>query len=85
MIEKISSEEFYAVRQSLGRESEAIRSLKPGEAIKFPCRWKHSKIHSCSGTSMAHYAATRVNSHISFRCYQGNCYVLRLEEGGAVT
>ena len=81
-IERISREEFDAVAK-WSIESQAIRKLQPGEAIKYPCRWKHSgNTKSCHGAAMAAHAAKRENIHIRFRCYNGSVYVLRLEEGG---
>ena len=45
-ITKIAFEDFPEARRPTGRrpsqEWDAVRDLKPGEAIKFPCRWKHT-------------------------------------------
>ena len=62
----------------LAEETVAIRALLPGEAIRFPCRWKHSRI--CHGYSSAVVAAKRAGFNIECKCVDRVVYVMRLPE-----
>jgi len=59
----------------LSEETVAIRALLPGEAIRFPCRWKHSRI--CHGYSSAVTTARRAGFCVRSVCRDGVVYVMR--------
>jgi hypothetical protein len=59
-------------------EFTAVRELQPGEAIRFPCRWKHSRI--CHGYSSVHSTARRSGFSVDSRCRDGVVYVMRRAE-----
>jgi hypothetical protein len=70
----------------LAEETVAIRALLPGEAIRFPCRWKHSD-RLCHGYGLALQTAKRAGFRIRSVCRDGVVYVMRKpgqnEEGAA--
>lgn len=63
-------------------ETRALSELKPGEAIKFPCRWNHyvsiRHAESCGGTGVAYGAARRAGFAVKATCRDGSVYVLRV-------
>ena len=76
-IEKIRSEDFpRSERGGLSEESVAVMALQSGEAVKFPCRWKHNG-RICTGTNNAYQAAHRSGFHVSTRCRDKMIYVMR--------
>jgi len=87
MVEKISWSELppRVVRGPVPQlEFQAVQKLEPGEAIKFPCRWKHSDRGAghlttiCSGVSNA-YVHGRVHKlHLQALCRDGIVYVGRV-------
>ena len=80
-VTKIDSTEIpegFRMGRPLTEETVAIRALLPGEAIKFPCRWKHSRI--CHGYGLAHQTAKRAGFRIRSVCRDGVGYVMRLPE-----
>ena len=80
-VTKIDSTEIpegFRMGRPLTEETVAIRALLPGEAIRFPCRWKHSRI--CHGYSSAVVAAKRAGFRIRSGCRDGVVYVMRLPE-----
>ena len=69
-------------------EFTAVRELQPGEAIRFPCRWKHGERSGmCHGYSSVHSTARRAKFRVDSRCRDGVVYVMRKpgqnEEGAA--
>jgi hypothetical protein len=70
----------------LAEETVAIQALLPGEAIRFPCRWKHSD-RLCHGYGLALQTAKRAGFRIRSVCRDGVVYVMRKpgqnEEGAA--
>ena len=70
--------EGFRMGRPLSEETVAIRALLPGEAIKFPCRWKHSRI--CHGYSSVHSTARRAKFRVDSRCRDGVVYVMRRAE-----
>ena len=60
----------------LAEETVAIRALLPGEAIRFPCRWKHSD-RLCHGSGLALQTAKRAGFRIRSVCRDGVVYVMR--------
>jgi hypothetical protein len=60
-------------------ESLAVRNLKEGTGIKFPCRWKHSgKSNQCFGMTTLRGTAKRCGHTTSFRCKDGTLYAWRM-------
>ncbi|MAH45504.1 hypothetical protein CMI37_06730 [Candidatus Pacearchaeota archaeon] len=82
-VTKIDPSEIPEKRQFWGRpvseETLAIRALQPGEAIKFPCRWKHHH-GNCSGYVAAYSTAAKAGFKLTGRCRDGVVYVMRLPE-----
>ena len=70
--------EGFSMGRPLSEETVAIRALLPGEAIRFPCRWKHSRI--CHGYSSAVTAANRAGFSIKCKCVDRVVYVMRRAE-----
>jgi hypothetical protein len=68
-------------RRSRAEEFDAVRGLRPNEAIRFPCRWSHSKPPSiaCSGAGGAYSAVKNKGFKISATCREGTIYVIRRE------
>ena len=56
-------------------EGNAIRALQAGEAVKFPCRWKHGK--GCSGVIVAYSSVRSTGFKVSATCREGTVYVIR--------
>jgi len=71
--------EGFRIGRPLTEETVAIRALLPGEAIRFPCRWKHSG-RLCHGYSSVLVAAKRVGFRIKTKCRDEVVYVMRLAE-----
>ena len=67
-------------------EYEAVRALKVGEAIKFPCTWKHSirwgKYDICNGRAGAYTTAKKDAPYKRFQtaCVDKVIYVRRLQD-----
>ena len=67
-------------------EFEAVRALKVGEAIKFPCTWKHSirwgKYDICNGRAGAMGADRKDAPYKKFQtaCIDKVIYVRRLKD-----
>jgi len=82
-VTKIDPREMPEKRQFWGRavseETVAIRALQPGEAIKFPCRWKHQH-GNCSGYVSAYTTATKAGFQVTARCRDKVVYVMRTAE-----
>ena len=86
MTERISAEEFEAVRQNarMGRggvpaqESVAVAKLNIGEALKTPCRWMHNKHKVCSGATTVGGYARRHGRTVRTTCRDGTLYVMRI-------
>jgi hypothetical protein len=83
VVTKIDSSEIPAKLPFLGRpvseETLAIRALQPGEAIKFPCRWKHHH-GNCSGYVAAYSTAAKAGFKLTGRCRDKVVYVMRTAE-----
>ena len=66
-------------------EEIAIKELEIGEALRFPCRWKHdpwkdSKYNrgdKCRSRSFIHLKAKKFNMKLKATCVDGYVYVLR--------
>jgi len=78
-----------ARRRSPRPELAAVRGLEVGEAIKFPCRWKHGSgrfpSRDCTGRIGIYQAAHRERSYgrsvfVRTACVDGTMYVERLAE-----
>jgi hypothetical protein len=54
----------------------AIRSLLPGEAVKFDCRWNHTR--GCHGSPTAHAAAKSEGFTIFTSCINKVFYAGRM-------
>ena len=93
VVKKINPEDFPRTKMRPRRltvEMAAIRNLKHGEAIKFPCRWKHSRSKSgqtvCSGSSSAYQTARRARNegiiafHVTVKCQRKVLYVMRRDK-----
>ena len=88
-IQRIEWEEFPArkhrVRAGVRPEFEAVRALKIGEAIKFPCTWNHSirwgKYEICAGKAGAQIATRNDNPerYIEATCIDKVVYVRRIK------
>lgn len=78
MIEAITNEEFTKVRKAreLAPELAAVRALQPGQAIKFPCRWRHTKV--CLGVVAAHGTRHKMGFKVQTRCSDKALYVRRV-------
>ena len=89
-IQRIEWEEFPArkprVRAGVRPEFEAVRALKIGEAIKFPCTWKHylrfGKYDICTGKSGTHLATRHAypERYIEAVCVDKVIYVRRTND-----
>ena len=77
-IDPLEIPEGFKMGRPLTEETVAIRALLPGEAIRFPCRWKHSQI--CHGYSSAVTTAKRAGFSIKCKCVDRVVYVMRLAE-----
>ena len=71
--------EGFSMGRPLSEETVAIRALQPGEAIKFPCRWKHQH-GNCSGYVSAYTTATKAGFQVTARCRDKVVYVMRTAE-----
>ena len=65
-------------------ESLAVAKLEPGEAIKFPCRWKHRikksgqpSPNACVGASVVRAAGIRAGFVVASTCRNKVVYVMR--------
>ena len=84
--------QVFKAEYSAGRiatpESLAIRDLKEGKTIAFPCRWEHRDMkskqrkdgswsyhHVCMGTNFAHVTANREGFRIKSTCKDKIVYV----------
>jgi hypothetical protein len=79
-VEKIRIEDMPVFQRGMPRVEEmlAVRALLPGEAIKFPCRWRHfPKTNMCAGVSSAHTTAKRSGFKTSGTCRDGYVYIAR--------
>ena len=81
-IEKIQAEDFPNPQpaHALTEESAAVMALQPGEAVKFPCRWKHHSRNDCKGSNSLRAAARRQGFRVSITCQNKMVYVMRREE-----
>lgn len=52
-IKKISMSDIPIIKRGPRGQTEynAVRALEEGEAISFPCRWKHGDRSNCSGVA----------------------------------
>ena len=60
-------------------EFDAVRALEVGEAIKFPCTWKHGKSGNCYGVLGIRSAMGKAKP-VKVRCNDGWVYVHRIGE-----
>jgi hypothetical protein len=60
-------------------EFDAVRALKPGEHIRFPCRWEHPH-GSCVGCSRALSGVRGHGFKVETRCREGYVHVRRPTE-----
>jgi hypothetical protein len=60
-------------------EYDAVRTLEVGEAIKFPCTWKHNKSGYCSGVLGIRSAMGKAKP-VKPICRDGWVYVHRIGE-----
>jgi hypothetical protein len=59
-----------------GPEYEAVKTLEAGEAIKFPCRWNHSKNgNQCSGVAQMFGVAKMMGVQVKAICRDAWVYV----------
>ena len=89
IVTRIEANEYPGRRERRFRaeEFDAVRGLRPNEAIKFPCRWSHSRPRSmtalqtpvCSGAGGAYSAVKNKGFKISATCREGTIYVIRRE------
>lgn len=68
-------------------ESLAVAKLEPGEAIKFPCRWKHKikksgqpSPNACSGVNVVRATGSRAGFVVASTCRNKVVYVMRTAE-----
>ena len=60
-------------------EFDAVRALEVGEAIKFPCTWKHGNRGQCSSLITIKSTMGKAKP-VTVRCKDGWVYVHRLSE-----
>ena len=62
-------------------EYAAVRDLELGEAIKFPCRWRHSGrgASKCAGVLNTYVIARQRDMKLQSTCQDGVVYVGRIE------
>ena len=90
MIEKITLDEFKTATKStqgrhgkgsrLSPEMAAARAMVVGEAIKFPCRWNHSKTDfatRCNGTMMMLQGLKNYGYQVQAKCRDKVVFVNR--------
>jgi len=82
-IESITTEEFergFGLPIVYGKrpnpETCAVLQLQVGEAIKFPCRWRHNRY--CFGAGMASRSSVKYSQVVKTRCVDKIIYVMRL-------
>ena len=64
-----------------GPETKAVLALAVGEALKYPCRWKHTHYkgnHYCGGGHVIHAGVKRYGISIRTTCQNGVLYVMRV-------
>ena len=61
-------------------EYDAVRALEVGEAIKFPCTWKHGKSGNCSGVVGIRATMPPPVKEFKFKCKDGWVYAHRIGE-----
>ena len=83
---KIKAEDFPGTltKGSSREEWNAVRDLRPGEAIKFPCRWSHFAFGHVDGFCQGRMHVTAIGKKTK-RKFQSECvdkwlHVLRFEE-----
>ena len=75
-ITPITQDEF---PQNLNGEAQAVRRLKEGTGIKFPCRWNHGgKSEACAGVGTLRNTAKRHGHTTRFSCKDGTLYAWRV-------
>jgi hypothetical protein len=77
VVTKIDPQEIPKMGRPIGEETAAVRALQPGEAIKFPCRWKHSYV--CHGAGSFRASAKDSGFRIITRCKDKMVYVMRID------
>jgi hypothetical protein len=78
-IETIDFHELPLGRHStLAGAAEALDKLLPGQAVKMPCQWHHTKGGTgCNGRSWAHSRAKRHGWYLRIICRDGLFYMGR--------
>ena len=61
-------------------EFNAVRTLEVGEAIKFPCTWKHGKSGNCYGVTGIRATMPPPVKEFKFKCKDGWVYAHRIGE-----